>query len=259
MGVRKCPKCGSVWYTALVNCAFCGVEGEEVQGPISPAKLNLGKRGVESGPAPAADAAAPAAPVATVDPSSAPSREGATEGKPPASEAKAEAPPPPLPAPEPQKIEVPPSKVDEPGPPPPPPKAERIVPPRPVLAARMEPPSAPAPRIPSAMVPLVFGALGMTAAALLPGTWFVQHNKILTTFAVLAWAILAPFAPFAWLTAQRYADRCRALGFSPASGANTGKLLGMAACFLMIFEFSGLAVFLVVQILAGRVVCPLWK
>ena len=50
MGVRKCPKCGSVWYTALTKCAFCGVEGDEVKGPISPAKLNLGKRGVESGP-----------------------------------------------------------------------------------------------------------------------------------------------------------------------------------------------------------------
>ncbi|HEV3027598.1 MAG TPA: hypothetical protein VG457_08510, partial [Planctomycetota bacterium] len=46
VGVRKCPKCGSVWYTALPKCAFCGVEGEEVKGPIPPSKLNMGRGGV---------------------------------------------------------------------------------------------------------------------------------------------------------------------------------------------------------------------
>lgn len=251
MGVRKCPKCGSVWYTALTNCAFCGVEGEEVKGPISPAKLNLGKRGVESPPA----APEPAAPPSVEAP------QPTAEARPPEEPAKAEVPPPP--PPEPSKPELP--KIEES--PSPPPKPERVAPPResasegrrPVVAARMEPPGAPAPRIPSATVPLVFGALGLVSAGLLPATWFIQHNKILTTFAVLAWAILAPFAPFAWLTAQRYADQCRSLGFSPAPAANTGKLLGMAACFLTVFEFSGLAVFIVVQILAGRIHCPLWK
>ncbi|MBI3856441.1 MAG: hypothetical protein HY293_12210, partial [Planctomycetes bacterium] len=62
MGVRKCPKCGSVWYTALVNCAFCGVEGEEVKGPISPAKLNLSHGGVSTAPPPATPAAEAAPP-----------------------------------------------------------------------------------------------------------------------------------------------------------------------------------------------------
>ena len=268
MGVRKCPKCGSVWYTALVNCAFCGVEGEEVKGPISPAKLNLGKRGVESGPSPAE----PAVP-ATVEAARPPAEAKAPEEPP-----KVEAPPPPeAPRPEPPKVEPPPPKVEEPvvekkpehSPVPSVARADEAI--AVVKAKGYKPmtsketpivrsePTAPAPQIPSSTVPLVFGALGLGSAALLPATWFVQHNKILTTFAVLAWAILAPFAPFAWLTAQRYADQCRSLGFSPAPAAGTGKLLGMAACFLTVFEFSGLAVFIVVQILNGRIVCPLWK
>ncbi|HLF92066.1 MAG TPA: hypothetical protein VJB14_01280, partial [Planctomycetota bacterium] len=29
MLARKCPKCSAVWYTALLKCAFCGIEGEE--------------------------------------------------------------------------------------------------------------------------------------------------------------------------------------------------------------------------------------
>jgi hypothetical protein len=283
MAVRKCPKCGSVWYSALIKCAFCGVDGEEVKGPISPAKLNLGKRGVESGPPPGhsasdRDLASSAVPVATAAPVE------TAEPKESAEPVKAEAPPPPPPAPEPPKpAEIEPPKVELPPPPPkveepvvekkpdPPPPApvkivpeekparpERVAPPRPAVKP-IELPSAPAPRIPSATVPLVFGVLGLVAAGLLPATWFVQHNKIMTTFAVLAWAILAPFAPFAWLTAQRYADECRTLGFAPAPSAATGRILGMLASFFMIFEFSGLAVFLVVQILSGKVVCPLWK
>jgi len=247
MGVRKCPKCGSVWYTALVRCAFCGVEGEEVQGPVSPAKLNLGMRGVESGPSPAESA--PAA-----------------EAKEPAEPPKAAAPEPPKevpadpPKPEPPKIETPaPEKAPEPPPPvppPPPPKPER-----PALrpAARAEAPSAAAPRIPSSTVPLVFGVLGLVAGILLPLTTMVRNDKVLVTLSLLAWAILAPFAPFGWMSAQRYVDQCRSLGFVPASAAQTGKVLGMLATFLVVFEFSALAVFIAVQILSGKVVCPLWK
>lgn len=233
MGVRKCPKCGSVWYTALVNCAFCGVEGEEVKGPISPAKLNLGRRGVET-----ADAV-------------------------PAEAPKVEAPPPPPPAPEPAK-EV---AVEAPKPePPPPPKIEAPAPEKapeppskPERTPALRPAVAPAPRIPSSTVPLVFGVLGLVAGVLLPLTTAVRHDKVLVTLSLLAWAILAPFAPFGWLTAQRYLDQCRALGFTPAPAAQTGKVLGLLASFLSVFEFSALAVFVAVQILSGKVVCPLWK
>jgi hypothetical protein len=160
-------------------------------------------------------------------------------------------------------VELPPPKVEEPAPakkpePLPPARPERIAPPRLAAAARVEV-TAPAPAIPSAMVPLVFGVLGLIAALLLPLTWLVQQDKIKVTFAVLAWALLAPLSPFAWLTAERYADKCRALGFAPAPSASTGKILGMVACFLTVFEFSGLAVFIVVQIIAGKITCPLWK
>jgi hypothetical protein len=237
-----------VWYTALVRCAFCGVEGEEVQGPISPAKLNLGKRGVESAPSSAAPAEVP------------------PPAEPPKAEAPAPAPEPPKeipvdpPKPEPPpKIETPAAeKAPEPPPPvpPPPPKPER-----PALrpAARVDPPAAPAPRIPSSTVPLVFGVLGLVAGILLPLSTMVRHDKVLVTLSLLAWAILAPFAPFGWMSAQRYVDQCRSLGFVPASEARTGKVLGMLACFLIVFEFSALAVFVAVQILSGKLVCPLWK
>src|SRR6185369_1918391 len=186
--------------------------------------------------------------------------------------AEAAPPPPPPSAPEPPpvvavepppKVELPPPKIEEPAPPPPvveAPRASEVIDrfkskgykPMNMKLDATDPTSLPAPAIPSSMVPLVFGVLGVVASVLLPSTALIQHNKIQVTFAVLAWAILAPFAPFAWLTAQRYADQCRSLGFSPAPAANTGKLLGMAACFLTVFEFSGLAVFIVVQILAGR-------
>lgn len=240
MGVRKCPKCGSVWYTALVRCAFCGVEGEEVQGPISPAKLNLGKRGVESPPSPEAPPAA--------------------EPKEPAEPPKVEAPPPPAPEPpkeEPPQPPPPPPKVVAPEPPPPPPPKPERPPLRP--AARVDVAATPAPQIPSSTVPLVFGALGLIAGVLLPLTTAVRQDKVMVTLSLLAWAILAPFAPFGWMSAQRYVDQCRALGFVPASAAQTGKVLGMLASFLLVFEFAALAVFVAVQILSGKVVCPLWK
>ena len=140
----------------------------------------------------------------------------------------------------------------------PPPKPERIAHPRPVVAPRPEPATL-APSIPSSIVPLVFGCMGLAASLLLPLTWVAQHSKTQVTFAVFAWALLAPFAPFAWLTALRYADKCRELGFAPAPAANTGKVLGMIACFLTVFEFSGLALYIVVQIVAGKITCPLWK
>jgi hypothetical protein len=76
---------------------------------------------------------------------------------------------------------------------------------------------------------------------------------------LLAWSILAPFAPFAWFAGQRYLDQCRALGFVPAGGADTGKALGKIATFLIVFEFSALAIFIAVQSLSGKIVCPLWQ
>ncbi len=226
--VRKCPKCGSVWYSDLVKCAFCGVEGEEVKGPISPAKLNISHGGV-SGAA------------------LKPGEESSVVVKPDETPAVAAAPPPPPPP--------------APEPPPPPPKPEPVPLPPPVRpVAKPEPvASAPAPRIPSATVPLVFGALGLAACLLLPGIGALSHHRVVVILSLLAWSILAPFAPFAWFSGQRYLDQCRSLGFVPASSAATGKTLGKLATFVIVFEFSALAIFIAVQSLAGRIVCPLWK
>jgi hypothetical protein len=232
MGVRKCPKCGSVWYTELPKCAFCGVEGEEVKGPISPAKLNISHGGVASTPKPAEESSV------VVKPDESPVPAAVAVEKP--------APSPVVPAPE---------------PPPPPPRAEPAPLPPPIrpLAKPAPVATAPAPRIPSATVPLVFGALGLAACLLLPGIGAVSHHRVVVILSLLAWSILAPFAPFAWFTGQRYLDQCRSLGFVPAAGAETGKILGKLATFLIVFEFSALAVFVAVQSLSGKIVCPLWK
>jgi hypothetical protein len=260
MGVRKCPKCGSVWYTALTKCAFCGVDGEEVKGPISPAKLNLAHGSVSAGPPPAPKPVeAPPAELPPPPPVEAKAPEPPPPPPPPVAEEKpapkVEAPPPPPPPP--VEVKEPPKPVELPPPPPPiKPAPERKLPPR--IAPAVEP-TAPAPMIPSATVPLVFGLLGLVSSLMLPAIGSVQKDRVLVILMLLGWAILAPFAPFAWLAGQRYLDQCRALGFAPASSAQTGKFLGRLASFLLVFEFSALSVFVAIQALSGKIVCPLWK
>lgn len=278
VGVRKCPKCGSVWYTALPKCAFCGIEGEEIKGPISPSKLNLGRGGVTSAPAPkdpapepaAAPAAAPAAPAPVPPPSAAaaeapapdPPREKAVEPAP----APAPPPPPveaapPVPVPVESRAPVPGSPVE---------KKERLplrsegLLGKPAMARepRQEERGAPAPAapvIPSATVPLVCGFLGILACLGLPAMIEIRHDRVLGVLALLAWALLAPLGPAAWFTAQRYAERCHALGFRPSPTAATGKVLGMTGTFLVTLEFSAIAVFVAVQVLSGRITELPWK
>ena len=248
MGVRKCPKCGSVWYTALVNCAFCGIEGEEVKGPISPAKLNLAHGGVTQTPPESKEPLPPAPPPA-------PAAEPAPQPSEPKASSIAEVPkrseapePPPAPPLVPEKAARVPQGVHAP---------ERSAAPR--MLPRMDAPTAPAPRIPSSIVPLVFGVLGLVAGAIPPLIAALLRNRVAEILALLAFAILSPFAPFAWLAAQRYVDQCRLLGFAPASAAQSGKILGMLASFLLVFEISALSVFIVVEGLSGKLSCPLWK
>jgi len=255
MAVRKCPKCGSIWYTALVNCAFCGVEGEEVKGPISPAKLNIAHGGVSSGPA--AESKASAVPVQNPPPPPlAESKEASPAG---AAPTRIE-----TPAASPIPLSLPPTP--EPAPPPIPAKPSTVPEPvlRPQRAPALRPVSpleaaAPAPRIPSAIVPVVFAGLGIVAGAILPLMGALPHLRIAELLALLGFAILSPFAPFAWFAGQRYADQCRVLGFAPAAAARTGRMLGMLASFLLVFEISALAIIVVVQGLSGKLTCPLWK
>jgi hypothetical protein len=255
MAVRKCPKCGSVWYTALVNCAFCGVEGDEVKGPISPAKLNLAHGGVSSGPPAGSKESG-----VTVQNQPPPPLPEPKEASP------AEAAPTRVENPAPPPIPVNPTPIPEPAPPPiaakPSPLPEPVL--RPVRAPALRPvslpePAAPAPRIPSAIVPVVFAGLGIVAGAILPLMGVFRHHRIADLLALLGFAILSPFAPFAWFSGQRYADQCRALGFAPASAARTGRILGLLGSFLLVFEISALAILVVVQGLSGKLDCPLWK
>jgi hypothetical protein len=101
--------------------------------------------------------------------------------------------------------------------------------------------------------------LGVLACIGLPLLAELRHDRVLGVLALLGWAVMAPFGPFAWFTGQRYADRCHALGFRPSSLAHAGKALGMATAFLLTFEFSALALYLAVQILSGRGPESFWK
>jgi len=246
MSVRKCPKCGSVWYTPLVNCAFCGIEGEEVKGPISPAKLNLVHGSVSSTPPEAKEPAPPPPPpsVAPEAPPAPPTPKEAPVAETAAPRIETPEPPPPVPD-KPARL---PEIVNAP---------ERRLPLR--TLPKVDAATAAAPRIPSAVVPLVFAGLGIVACTILPLMATFLRDRVTAIMALLAFAILSPFAPFAWLAGQRYVDQCRLLGFAPAAGANSGKVLGMLGSFLLVFEISALSLFVVIQGLSGKVSCPLWK
>jgi hypothetical protein len=228
MLARKCPKCSAVWYTALLKCAFCGIEGVEQASSTHTGRL-------PEKPAPATqalpeplEAAVAVAEATPVPPTSA---EAAKAG-----EEKAAAVPEPAPVletkPAVAEIVEAPAARPEPGL-------------TPLLAGEKRPDPAtlpPAPRVPSAKVPVIFAVLGLAACALLPVLTFLQLNRIAGIMALLAVAALIPFAPLAWGLGRRYEDRCIDLGFRPAASGRTGRLLGMVVTFLMAAEASALAV-----------------
>jgi hypothetical protein len=228
MLARKCPKCSAVWYTALLKCAFCGIEGVEQASSTHTGRL-------PEKPAPAAQAmpepleAAVAVAEATPVPATSPEAAKAAEEK----LAAAAEPAPVLETkPAAAEIVVAPAAGPEPGLTPLAPGEKR---PDPSTLP-------PAPRIPSAKVPVIFALLGLAAGALLPVATFLHLNRIADIMALLAVAILVPFAPLAWGLGRRYEDRCIDLGFRPAAPGRTGRLLGMVVTFLLAAEASALAV-----------------
>jgi len=233
MLARKCPKCGAVWYTPLPKCAFCGVEGEE-----QPSSTHTGRLPEKPAPAPAADPAPPeaAVPVPEAAPAPAPDPEPA-----PAAEEKPTVEPAPTPIPEPVPVAAesapPPAARPEPG----------LTPLEP--EERRPDPSTlpPAPKIPSAKVPVIFALLGFAAFALVPVEVFVPLGRLVGIMVLLAAAVLIPFAPFAWGLGRRYEDRCIDLGFKPAATGRTGRLLGMIVTVLLALEASALAVLLALR------------
>ena len=214
MPAKKCPKCGAAWYTDLLKCAFCGVEGVEQVLPDSVGHvMDRGKT--------ASEPAAPPPPVPVEPPP-------ATPVEPPPADIPAEKlPTPVLPAA-------------------PPPKEAPVASPAPALPAAAPskgPPlvaPTPAPDLPSAKVPLAFGALGLAAAALLATTAFSSWPRVPSGLACLAAAILLPFAPLAWWTGLGYERRCEALGFRPAASGRIGRLVGLTVTLLLAFEGSAL-------------------
>ena len=102
----------------------------------------------------------------------------------------------------------------------------------------IEKPAPPAPALPSSTVPLVFGLLGLAAAALLGATAFGAWPRIPHALMSLAAAILLPFAPFAWWTGLRYERRCETLGFRPAATGRLGRLIGLTVTLILAAEGS---------------------
>jgi hypothetical protein len=233
MLARKCPKCSAVWYTALPKCAFCGVEGVEQASSTHTGRL-------PEKPVPAAqpkpepiEAAVAVAEATPVPPTSAEAAK-ASEEKPAAEPVPVAAEPSPVLETKPAVAEIveAPALRPEPG----------LTPLTPG-EKRPDPSTLPsAPRIPSAKAPLIFALLGLAAGALLPVVTFLQLNRIEGIMALLAMAILIPFAPMAWGLGRRYEDRCIDLGFRPAAPGRSGRLLGMAVTFLLAAEASALAV-----------------
>ena len=220
MPAKKCPKCGAAWYTDLLKCAFCGIEGVEQVLPDSVGHvMDRGKAASEPAPPP------PPAPVEPPRPD-VPAEKLPTPvlpAAPPPKEAPVASPTPALPAAAPSK--------------------EAPVSPTPALPAAKRPPlvaPTPAPDLPSAKVPLAFGALGLAAAALLAATAFASWPRVPSGLACLAAAILLPFAPLAWWTGLGYERRCEALGFRPAASGRNGRLLGVTVTLLLAFEGSAL-------------------
>jgi len=276
VGVKKCPKCGSVWYTALVKCAFCGIEGEELPVPVSPSRLAIDRPGPSGAPA---------------EVPKAPSEVKSVEA-PPAGAEPAKVPPPAPPptsaqnlpdhpvsvesenkkAPEPSTVILPvedkliagrepqgelsssAQKAPSNGPTAAPQSAKPIARNPLSIGPRPDPElsAPPAPRIPSATVPLVYGWLSILAWLLLPALVYLGAHRIPQILGLLAWAALAPFAPFAWFSGQRYLDRCRELGFRPVTSARTGKILGIVSTFILLFEASLLAVLIAIIRLTGQ-------
>lgn len=261
MAVRKCPKCGAVWYTALPKCAFCGIEGEE-----QPMSTHTGRLPEKPAPAPKVEPEKPVAAVAVAEatpvPPTSPEAAAAAEVK------AAEEKPPADPAPEPAKpageplagampfLKEPRPVALEPLPPPPPPSR----PPAPALtplSAGERPPDPrtlpPVPLVPSAKVPLAFALHGVAAIALVALAAFARLNRIEGILVHLAAAVLIPFGPFAWLAGLRYESRCIDLGYRPAPIGRMGRLLGTAVTILLALEASALAILSAVQrISAGK-------
>jgi len=236
MSVKRCPKCGSVWYSELPNCAFCGVEGEQQNMPILTGKVHGESRAEAKAKAPAPEPApAPVpeeSPVAVAE---------ATPIPPPPSDPPAEVKGEPV-------TEV---KLDDTPPPEP-----RVEPPPPKVEARPKPPPAPvlppAPRIPSATLPVVFAALGFVAFLIVPAAVYLHTDRVGGILTLLAYGVLAPFAPLAWLRARRYEERCRAMGFEPAWAGRTGRVVGCVATFMVVAEAALVAIALAVLHLAGK-------
>jgi hypothetical protein len=229
--VKKCPTCGSVWYSALPKCAFCGVEGVEQEMAVLTGKVH-GERSTEAAPKPEPKEPEVAVAEATpVPPTSADAPAPAAEVKPETAQKKTE--PIALVRDVPQgKTEPVPVVRDEP--------------------AAPRPPLTPAPQLPSAAVPLVFGWIGVGAFLLLLACLYAEENRVIGSVGYIAYAVLAPFAPFAWLLGQRYVDACDEMGFEPAGQARLGRILGIIGTFVLIFQAAVAALLVAVLRIAQK-------
>ncbi len=233
--IKKCPKCGSIWYSALPKCAFCGEDGVEQEMAILTGKVH-GERAIEAAPKPA-PAVVEVSEVAVAEATPVPPTRAdvpAPEATPAAAEAG-------------QRKTEPITVLNQEAPP-----QTKTEPVPLVKEARPGAPLAPAPHLPSSTVPFAFGWIGVAAFLLLLACVYAEENRLVGTVGYIAFALLAPFAPFAWFLGQRYADACDELGCAPALQARLGRILGIIGTFVLIFQAAVAALLVAVLRIAQK-------
>ena len=248
--VKKCPKCGAVWYSELPKCAFCGVEAE-----LQPMSTHTGR--LPEKPVPAAEpkperpvlqtAVAEATPIPPTSADATPPVEKIKEKPVPLPVAEV-AQPAPLPAPVQEAKPAVPEKAAAPAAPPVPGLT-------PLAPGERKPNRAtlpPAPRVPSSKLPVLLALLGVLACIVLPMAVFMELGRILSIMAYLAGSLLLPLAPISWYLGRRYEDRCIDLGYKPANFGKVGRVMGMTVTILISLEGSVLAFLAALRLISGK-------
>jgi hypothetical protein len=116
--------------------------------------------------------------------------------------------------------------------------------------ARASGPSADAARVAPArwdvppLLPLVLGLAALAVCGILPPAVRMSGQQ---TLALLACGLLAPLPPLAWIVGLKYEGRCRERGLAPDGMATAGKILGVVATVLLVFEFAVFAILVIVH------------
>lgn len=166
-------------------------------------------------------------------------------------------PPPPPPPPEPEPAQEPEAEIEDQAAVATAPESEAPAPlpepePTPTPAPVVRQPPPPVAVGPSHKVSMVLGLVSLAACAAIPLAVHFQAHKVLGFMGLILCALLAPVPPAAWVAGVRYERRAREAGLAPHPGGKWGRLIGLAATFLVLLEVSATAVLVTVLRLQGK-------